>query len=179
MKNKLLELARNTRNKVLVVGYDNQDFMNTLKKNKKVTRCDTLIELTGFMGKKKKTMVGTNTKKVRIKKIGKAYKKDHIDYMFIDGLSMKKYLRKFIKNSIFITNDKIYFFANETKLDSENIKKRFERYNANVKVISYDDDYVLEIDVKDKKNHPFKKYLYFLIDLLYDMKETIGDVIST
>jgi len=79
-----------------------------IEKNKKITDCKLLN-----IKKENNNITGNNSYEefIKIKDIKKLFKKKKADYTICDICEIKKYLNTFIKDSLIITNNKIYFYS--------------------------------------------------------------------
>ena len=89
---------------------------------------------------------------------------------------MFKYYKYFIKDSIYLSNNLIYIYANND-IDKDFIIKKYKRYNVKIKVSDYKNGYILVIDNTNGKNNYLKDKIYFIRDTFYDLAELIGNVL--
>lgn len=101
VNNTVKKYIKNMSGKVIGIGIDNKEFIESIDKNNKILECDLLnsINIKSFNGKKSK-------KKKYVKKLRKKYKKKNIDYMIINANMINKYLKKVVKDSIYINKKK-------------------------------------------------------------------------
>lgn len=175
MKNKLKEIIKNLEGKVLVIGFSKtSNEIKELEKNKKIDYAHLSDENeTNSKGRKK--IFGNKT--IRIKKMYKDLKKEKFDYVLVDFKVVKKYLDPFIYNSFKLTNNKIYFILDEDIYNYEELMYRYKRYNASTSSISYKDEYIVTIDLKNMKMNLLKRFIYRVRDVFYDMLEFIASII--
>ena len=88
---------------------------------------------------------------------------------------MIDYYKYFIKDSIYISNNKIYVYFDK-KIDKEFIISKYKRYNVKIKDAKIKNGYLLEIDASKAKNKFFKDELYFISDTMYNIAEFIGNL---
>ena len=61
---------------------------------------------------------------------------------------LEKYLKYFIKDSIFISRNKIYLYGKLDKEKFDNLVKKYERYNVEIAIRRYRQTFYLQLIVK-------------------------------
>ena len=183
MYKRLEELIKVTKGNVLAVCLDNILLNEFMKKDNIILYSlssnnsnDTIL---GLMNKKKKDKPkykkNNKGKDINIKKLRKEIKKKSVDYLFCNMDEMFNYYKYFIKDSIYMSNNKIYIYFNN-KIDKEFIINKYKRYDVKIKETEYKNGYLLEIDVKNAKNSFLKDKIYFIKDTMYNIAEFIGNL---
>lgn len=168
MNKKLKEIINKLNNNVLVIDLD-EDLLNLLEKNKNIVEC---VNLSSKGGKKKFSL--SKSKTIKIQKIRKYFKKKKIDYIICNYDSIDKYLNTFVKDSVYLNNNKLYLFGN---IDIDLIEKRYKRYNTKIEVYSFKNTYIVEIDNTNSKNNFIKDFLYQIVDVTNNILEIVGDIL--
>lgn len=171
----LKNISKNLSGKVLVIGLENKTALQVLDKNENIVELYTM----NFNGKKKtkdKTR-GRRGKTISIKKIRKVFKKKRIDYIICNIEDINKFLRTFIRDSVYINKTKLYIYGNKDILDSELIEKRYKRYNTNIVITEYNQELLIEIDNSNAYNNKIKDIFYNISDIGYDMLNVVGDLL--
>jgi len=175
MFNKLEEVIKKIEGNVLTVCLD-EILMNSFNNNNKINlySIDSKTS-TGLLKKnnKRKTNKG---KTINIKKLRKYINKKSVDYLFCNMNEMYDYYKYFIKDSIYLNNNKLYIYANNN-IDKELLIKNYKRYNVEIECTNYKNGYILIINNKNSKTNGFKDILYFIKDTLYNIAETIGNLL--
>ena len=96
--------------------------------------------------------------------------------MFCNMNEMISYYKYFIKDSVYLNNNKLYIYA-EKDVDKDLLIKNYKRYNANVEYFEYKTGFILIIDNKNSKTNVIKDILYFIKDTFYNIAESIGNVL--
>lgn len=154
-KNVLLKEIQKFSGNVLGIGNISDDIVNKLNKNDSVTELNILSN--------KSYDIGSSTgkgRKISIKNIRKLRKK-HINYLLVDYDKIDEYLSTFVKDSIFITKDYIYFVSNNKK-----IEKLYNRYNVDIKELKTSDKTIFVINTSNAKNNKIKEFIYSIIDFI-------------
>jgi hypothetical protein len=99
-----------------------------------------------------------HTKKITLKKLRK-FKKKRVNYLLVNYDNIGEYLNSFIKDSIYITNDYIYFVT-----DNKKIEKYYNRYNTDIKTIKCNNKNIYIINTKKAKNNKVKEFIYSVLD---------------
>lgn len=165
MNNKLIEYIKKLNGNVLGVGIDDLKVVEALEKNNKITECNLLESISSTDEKKGKEQ------KVSVKKLRKIFKHKQVDYFIFNHKKIDKYLNTFIKDSIYLTNNKIYFCTK----DKENIIKKYTRYNVKIEEVKTKDGYILIIDSKDAKMSKIKELYYDIVDKIEQVSNYISD----
>ena len=128
MYKSLYDIISNMSGFVLAIGTD-EKLGKKLENNELITKCDVL---NGFSKNNKKGK-REKIKTINIKKIRKIYKKKKVDYIICNYEQISKYLKTFIKDSVFINKTKLYFYGDVDK----NVIKKYQRYNADISIKEY------------------------------------------
>lgn len=154
---------------LLGVGIQSEKILELIQKNNNIKQCDLLESVSlPSNGKKKRR------KKVSIVKLRKAFKKKQFDYIVVNINVIEKYLKTFIKDSIYIAKNKVYFYMNQP-YDYDNIQKIYQRYNATGRIEHCSDGDILLVDIGQSIDHPIKNKLYYIMDTICEIIEKIGD----
>jgi len=169
MNKELIKIIKTFEGNVLGIGIK-ENLLEIIDKNEKILNCDILSNEIKTNGKSKKRKLFGN-KSININKIRKKYKKKKIDYIICEYETISEYMRKFVKNSVYINKNKLYFYGN-VDLD---VIKRYNRYNTKIDIKKYKDSYIVEIDNTKAKNNFIKDFLYLMKDTITFVIEIIGD----
>lgn len=170
MNNELVKIISGMDGIVLAIGV-NDLLVESLEKNEKIINCDVLNHVTSKeqlheeKAKKQKT--------INIKKLRKIYKKKKVDYIICEYDQMNKYLKTFIKDSVYINKTKLYFYG---KVNTDSLKK-YERYNCKIEIKKFNKNYIVEIDNSNSKTNVLKDFVYKLVDGFTSLIEIIGDIL--
>lgn len=162
---------KNMTGKVIGVGIDNKEILETIDKNNKILECDLLnsIDIND-------SLKGRHKKKKYVKKLRKKYKNKKVNYIIVNSNEINRYLKTFVRDSIYINNTEIYYYMDK-KYDIENIIKRYKRYNTDIEIIKCDDGNILKINTSKAKNKFFKDKFYYIVDTLNNIADIIGDIL--
>ena len=176
MFNKLEEIIKNIDGNVLSICLD-QKLMNCFARNNKINlySIDSNSDNNGFFkkSKKKKTNKG---KTINIKKLRKFINKKSVDYMFCNMNEMFDYYKYFIKDSIYLNNNKLYIYADKN-IDKDLLIKNYKRYDTSIEYFEYKTGYLLIIVNKNSKTNFIKDILYLIKDTFYNIAEMIGNLL--
>jgi len=169
MKNELKDIVKKFEGKVISIGLY-EELCDIIEKNDKVLSYDILDNKTEKKGKRK--LFGNKT--ININKIRKKYKKKKIDYIICDYETIKPYLKKFIKNSVYINKNKLYFYGD---IDVNLITKKYNRYDTKINVKKYKNTSIIEIDNTKSKNKMIKEIFYSIKDNGEAFIDIVGDIL--
>ncbi|MEG0408436.1 MAG: hypothetical protein RR623_06130 [Bacilli bacterium] len=170
MNKKLIKYAKRISGNILSIGFSADSKLLKLFKENKKTKDVFVLTNKGKKGNKKVF----NNKSVKVKKIYKHFKKENIDYTFLEYSSVLKHLKTLIKNSIDLTNKEVILFLDNKDVDISNLIQRYERYKCTVKNI--DNDFLI-IDVENKKTNIIKNIIFYIKDILYETSEALAFLI--
>ena len=151
---------------VLGIGDIDDKLVKKLNSKKKITELNIISN--------KRYSIGTcsgNTKKVSLKNLRKM-KKKKVNFLIVDYDNIDEYINTFIKDSIYITCDYIYFVSKNKK-----IKKYYSRYNTKIKEIKCSDNKIYSIDVSEAKNNIFKEFIYSIVDSIDRLIDLITNLL--
>lgn len=155
-----------------VLGFGlSKTLMKEIKKNQNIIKCDLIdSDVIGDLEENKKA------KKFHIKNLRKKFKKKKINYIICNYESVLKYQDKFIKDSIYLTNDTVIIYnLNEEKKDVLN--KKYNRYKTNINIIQTKNKYIMEINTSKAKNNKFKELYYSVIDFIIKIDNIITELL--
>lgn len=163
---KLSKEIKNMEGNVLAIGDFEENIIKQFIKNKKIIDCN-------IIGNSKATVDYEcgKSKKVRLSKLRK-FKHKKINYL-ICNYDIEKYLKTFIKDSIYITKDYIYFMTKKTT----KLKELYNRYDVDIEETKLDKETLLKINVKKAKNNIFKEAFYSIIDFIKEVIELITNLL--
>ncbi len=174
--NDLKKISKEVSGNVITIGLEYKTVLDELDKNEKIKELYSMQ----FNGKKKiknKEKGKKRNKVVSIKKIRKIFKKKRIDYIICNIEDINRFLRTFIRDSVYINKSKLYIYGSKNNIDLELIEKRYNRYNVIINVTEYEKEVLVEIDNTKAFNKLFKDIFYNIIDILYSIYNIIGDLL--
>lgn len=159
---------------ILAIGVNNK-IIKKLEQNDRIKNCDLLDCEMPLVNEKNTTK--QKGKKIRIKKIRKIFKKKKIDFIICNINHVKKHLKTFIKDSVYINKDMLYIYdIKDENLENELIKK-YKRYNVEIEKIKDEESTILKIDNKNSKTCIIKDFIYLIIDNFFTIIDVISDIL--
>lgn len=175
MFNKLEEIIKKSEGNVLSVCLDDK-LMEAFNNNNKINLYSIdSNKPNGFFNKKSKRKTNKG-KIINIKKLRKYINKKSVDYMFCNMNEMFHYYKFFIKDSIYLNNNKLYIYA-EKNIDKDLIIKNYKRYKTSIEYNEYKSGYIIIVDNTKSKTNFIKDIFYFIKDTLYNIAEIIGNLL--
>jgi hypothetical protein len=172
---KIYDIAKVLSGNVLGIGVDDE-IRWILEKNNRVTTCNLLNSKSSgncAIGNDKKKRI----KKIRIKKLRKIFKRKKVDFILCDVSEVTRYLKTFIKDSVFINKNILYIY-NIYDIDiKDELIKKYGRYNTSIEEIRDGNSVILKIDNKNSKTNFFKDVFYLIIDTFFQILNVISDLL--
>ena len=171
---KIYDITKCTSGNVLGIGVD-EKISEILEQNDLVTNCNLLNSYSKETNKKQTKK--KKLKKIRIKKLRKVFKHKKVDFIICNTEEIKKYLKTFIKDSVYINKDMLYLYNIKDEELKQELIKKYKRYNTIVEEIKDENTTILKIDNKNSKTNIFKYILYLIIDTLTQLLNIISDLL--
>ena len=174
MNKDLTKIIKKLSGSVLSIGLD--DTLNEeLECNKNIEELDEINIISKKNGSiKTNKQIKMKSKKINIKKLKKIYNKKKTNYIICNYEIIKRYMRYFVKDSVYINNKTLYLYGSSVK-ETKQIIKKYKRYNVLIKPTEKDNYFILEIDNTNSKNNVFKEIFYFIYDTLELISDLIGN----
>ena len=171
---KIYDISKVVSGNVLGIGVD-ETISEILNQNERVTTCNLLNEIVRHSSKtegKKKRL-----KRIRIKKLRKVFKKKKVDFIICNIEEIKKYMKTFVKDSIYINKNILYLYNIKDEELKKEIIKKYKRYNTSIEEIKDKEDLVLKIDNSNAKTNIIKDSFYIVVDTLTTIFNIISDLL--
>lgn len=161
---------------VLAIGAD-EKIVKILDENERVINCNLLNSYTPNKKNTKSKRKQPKLKKIKIKKIRKIFKKKKVDFIICDIKEIQKYLKTFIKDSVYINKDMLYIYNIDDENLQEELIKKYNRYNVKIDVINDENNKIIKIDNKKSKTNFIKDFMYLIIDTFFAAIDIISDIL--
>ena len=162
----LLSEAKNFSGNVLGIGDIDDKLVDILNKNDSVNELNIISKKNYNMGS-----CSGKTKKITLKNLRK-FKKKKVNYLIVDYDNINNYLKTFIKDSIYITKEYIYFVTNDKK-----IVTYYRRYKTQIKEVKCSDKSIYIIDTRLAKNNKIKEFIYSIVDTISKLIDLITNLL--
>ena len=172
---KIYDIAKCVSGNVLGIGVD-ETIAQILENNELVLNCNVLNS-TSKQKTPSKEKTKQKLKKIRIKKIRKTFKKKKVDFIICNIEEIKKYLKTFIKDSVYINKQILYIYNIKDEEQKEELIKKYKRYNTKIEEIKEKTTIILKIDNTNSKTNILKDNLYMIIDTLIELSNFISDLL--
>lgn len=168
---KIYDIAKVVSGNVLGIGVD-ENISGILEQNERVLNCNLLNSFSNTKNTKEENK--QRLKKIRIKKLRKVFKKKKVDFIICNIDEIKKYIKTFVKDSIYINKEILYIYNLNDEEYKKEIIKKYKRYNTKIEEI---DDSTLKIDNSKAKTNIIKDSFYIIIDTLISIFNMISDLL--
>ena len=171
---KIYDITKCTSGNVLGIGVD-EKISEILEHNNLVTNCNLLNSYT--KGTNEKQTKKQRLKRIRIKKLRKVFKYKKVDFILCNIDEVRKYLKTFIKDSIYINKNMLYIYNIKDEDLKQELIKKYKRYNTIVEEIKDGKTTILKIDNKKSKTNIIKDIFYLIVDTLIQLFNLISDLL--
>lgn len=170
IENELKNLFQNMNGNLLLIGNYSDKIKNIIEQNENILVCDQLTNTDNNSNSNSNGKV----KKINIKNIKKYYKRKNINNSVIDFEQILPYKNTFIKDSSYITKNKIIIIAKE---DNDLIYKMYSRYTKNINKVDCLDGKIYVIETSKIKKKPIMNIIYLIQDTFIDIITIIGNLL--
>lgn len=162
---------KDLKGNVIIIGTYADSLIKKLEKNDSVTSL-TILGEEKILKKTKVSKLSKNNKQkiIGINDFRKTFKKNKVDYIICDYSKISKYIKKFVKDSIYICKGKIIYTG---EFNAYKLNKMYKRYDTKIT----EQDRFIEIDLSKAKNKPFLEKMYYIGDLSSEISDLISDVL--
>ena len=173
--NDLKNICKNISGNVISIGLSYPTVESVLEKNDKIIN-GYILEFTNKKRSKDKNNHGKKNKKISIKKLRKSFKKKSVDTVICNYEDVKKYIRFFVRDSIYINSGKLYIYGKKDDYVLEDLEEFYNRYKTTINITEYDNEFLMEIDNSLAKNNWVKDKIYRIKDTVIYYINVIGDI---
>lgn len=171
----LKTICKDVHGTFLSIGLKYPTVESVIEKNKDITN-GYILEFDGKKKGKGKNRFTLKSKKISIKKLRNSFKKKSIDTMVCNYQDIEKYMRYFVKDSVYINKGKLYLYGKKEDYVIEDIENYYKRYQTKIIITEYEEDFLIEIDNTNSKNNWFKDKVYKIKDTISTIINIIGDI---
>jgi len=158
-----------------VLGFGNlsEKLINNINKNNNINEFVLLSdEYTSSTGNAKLK----GNKKIAYRNIRKKFKNKNVTNIVASYDELGKYHRRFIADSLYLTEQNIYVFIKNEDIDEELVTKRYQRYHQKLEIIECRDGFILHIEKSKYRKNKIRDLFYLIIDCIIDGINFIGDL---
>ena len=182
IEKELSKILKNIEGRILLIGNDSNSLNKIVLDNNNILSCDIFnANISKGNAKSKGSLGSNNTKQIALRKIDKEYKKKELDYIFCDIEVVKNEINYFIKNSLYLSKNRIFIYGNINDYDLETLIERYKKYNLEMNLKEKNDTYILEIYSSSKYKKIKTKLnlvLYNTVDSINKLTNFIGDLMT-
>lgn len=175
IKNELKNILENSCGNILGIGLNDKELLDIIDNNKKIIKCDILNN--NSIGIGKDNSKGPKSKTINIKNIKRVFKKKKTDLVICDYKHINKYLKTFVKDSVYITKGNIVMYGKFTNLELEKLISLYNRYEIKNIIINEKNNYVIKFEINNVKTNKLKDFGYLIIDCLSELYDIVTDLL--
>lgn len=175
MKEELKKISACLYGNVLAIGIT-EDITQILNENNMITECNILNGITTYKGLKQARR--EHQKNIKIKKIRKIFKRKRVDFIICDIKQIEKYLKTFVKNSIYINKNMIYMYTDDSSIEIDTITKKYQRYNSKVETKKIKNSTLIKINNENIETNIIKDIKFYIIDTIVSIVDIISDILA-
>lgn len=175
VKKELENKLKNSSGNILGIGLNDKELLDIIDNNKKIISCNILNNNSINIGKDNSKGKGSQT--INIKNIKRIFKKKRIDIIICDYKHIDKYLKTFIKDSIYITKGNILIYGKFNSNQVDKITELYNRYNVSNVVKKEKNSYIIEFEVNNIRIPKIKEFCYTIIDIFSEIYDIVTDLL--
>lgn len=175
MRENIIKEINNMKGSLLGIGIDDTSLLDAIENNDNIDLC-YILSNGGTKNKKFKLFKRGRTKKIKIKKLKKYFRKKSIDNILCDYNVVKKYYKSFVPNSIYLNKGKLLIYGNIKEL--EKIKEKYERYTGEIKIKKSNKSFLLIMNNKNAKINIIKTNYYKIKDTFSDVLDYLTEFLT-
>lgn len=175
IKNELTEILNNSFGNILCIGLNDKELLNIIDKNNNIIKCDILNN--NSIGMSIDNTKGPKSKTISIKSIKKVFKKKKTDLVICDYRHITKYLKTFVKDSIYITKGNVVMYGKFTNLELEKLISLYNRYEIKNIITNEKNNYIIKFEINNIKTNKLKDFGYLITDFLSELYDIITDLL--
>ena len=168
------QIIQKGKGNVLAIG-PTETMINALQESDAISICDVLSRENNKSNQK--TIFRRKSKTFNFKKMRKTFHRKNKDMVIGNIVELERYMKTFIRDSIYITKGDIYLFINDCNYDFDLLIKRYQRFDITYSLEQGEDGIILIIQVGNAKNHYWKEKIYYIVDTIMDIADIIGDTL--
>lgn len=175
IKKELTKIINDCSGKLLGIGLNDRELLKKIENNKKIVVCDLLSN--NAIGINNKKVESSKGKNISIKSLKRIFGKKKINNIICDYQHIEKYLKTFVKDSIYITKGSITIYGKISTDDVNSLINKYKRYNIQAEITKENDNYLIRLEIGKCKTNKIKDGYYWLIDEISDLGEIISDLL--
>lgn len=176
--NDLKSICKEVKGNVLTIGNLPSTVEDALEKNNCIENGYILVFDKHKKVKDKNKNKGKNKRRnFSIKKLRKSFVKKSVDYIICNYNEVEKYMRFFVKDSVYINRGKLYIYGLKSEFTIDDIESYYKRYNTKINITEYTNEFLIEIDNSNAKNNWLKDKLYKIKDTIIYYINVLGDIL--
>lgn len=176
MNDELKKICKKLYGSVLSVGLDNDKVKEVIEDNDDIL---SSIYINKYKRRKFRQEIDNCYKKISIRRLKSVFKNKSINFMLCNYDILKSYKRHFIKNSINISIDGVFFYGKIEDVDLDELEYRYKRYGCKTEIVKGKNYFIMRIDTLKVKAPFMKNILYRIRDCFYDFIDVVGDLMAT
>lgn len=173
--NDLKKICKEATGSFISIDLKYPTVISILEKNKNIKN-GYLLEFDGKKRGKGKNTRAKKFKNINIKKLRKTFVKKSVDTIVCNYEEVQKYMRFFVKDSVYINKGKLYLYGKKEEFVLDDLQSFYKRYRTAITITEYDKDFLMEIDNSQAKNNFIKDKIYSVKDMFVSIINLIGDI---
>lgn len=175
IKARLKTIINETAGKLLVIGLNDSSLLSQIKNNDEIITCDILNN--NNYSKVNYENNSGKTKNINLKNIRKIFGHKKLNKIICDYQHVEGYLKTFIKDSIFITNDSVVIYGDLSSAACDSLVAKYRRYHVEAEIEKSGNYQMIIFKVGSNKTNIIKDRYYYICDSFKEIGEIISDIL--
>lgn len=172
---KLLGIIKRLKGNVLIIGIEEENILKSIEENANIEKCYVMNGVANNSTHHKKAK--KKKPNFQIKKLRKKFHKKKIDDIICNMNEIYPYLKTFVKDSVYVNREKLYFYGEKGKYDLEKMIQKYRKYHAKVEQDFEGNYFFITVSNEQSKPNKLKDIWFSVTEFMIWLYEMIGEIL--